>query len=40
MHGVRFDTELISGHSAIDFTLYFPESASWEGTDHHISFQN
>ena len=40
MHGVRFDTDLISGHSTIDFTLYFPESASWEGTDHHISFQN
>jgi glucoamylase len=37
MHGVRLDAGVLSGHSAIDFTLYFPESDSWEGTDHHIT---
>jgi glucoamylase len=37
MHGVQLDASALSGHSAIDFTLYFPESGSWEGTDHHIT---
>ena len=37
MHGIQLDAGVLSGHSAIDFTLYFPESNSWEGTDHHIT---
>ncbi|MFZ1090822.1 MAG: glycoside hydrolase family 15 protein, partial [Xanthobacteraceae bacterium] len=37
MHGIRLDAGVLSGHSAIDFTLYFPESDSWDGTDHHIT---
>ena len=37
MHGIRLDAGVLSGHSAIDFTLYFPESDSWEGTDHHMT---
>jgi glucoamylase len=37
MHAVQFDVSALSGHSAINFTLYFPESGSWEGTDHHIT---
>ena len=39
MHGVRFDTELLSSYSVIDFTFFFPESSSWEGTDHHVALR-
>lgn len=36
MHGIRFDPERLSAYKAIDFTLYFSESSSWEGMDHRI----
>jgi glucoamylase len=36
MHGVRFEPDVLSRHEAIDFCFYFPDSASWEGPDHHI----
>ncbi len=39
MHGVRLDKELLSGHSKIDFTLFFPEDGSWEGADHHVTLR-
>ena len=39
MHGVPFDARRLSLHAAIDFTMYFPESGSWEGTDHRIQLK-
>jgi glucoamylase len=39
MHGVRLNAAVLSRRSAIDFTLYYTESNSWEGMDHRISLQ-
>ena len=37
MHGVRLNADVLLGHATIEFSLYFPESDSWEGEDHHIA---
>jgi len=36
IHSVRFDSVDMAGHSALDFTFYFPESQRWAGTDYHV----
>jgi glucoamylase len=36
MHGVRFAPNALVHHQMIDFCFYFPDSAAWEGVDHHI----
>jgi glucoamylase len=36
MHGVRFDPKPLSSRAAIDFTMYFPATDTWEGADHRI----
>ncbi|MGE3283124.1 MAG: hypothetical protein AB7H90_18315 [Alphaproteobacteria bacterium] len=39
MHGVRLNADVLLGHATIEFSLYFPESDSWEGEDHHIALR-
>ena len=37
MYGVLLNSDVLLGHATIKFSLYFPETASWEGEDHHIA---
>ena len=37
LHGVRLDAALLAGHTALDFTRYFPARAAWEGVDHRVA---
>lgn len=37
LYEVRLPSVTLKAREAVDFTLYFPQKAAWEGTDHRIA---